>query len=654
MTLLRQLTLVIVTLFILLFAGTFALSVRNTQEYLSSQLRTISQDTATSLGLTLSPHFADNEMIIVESMISAVFDSGYYREVVVRSIDGKSLVERTAQVRMEGVPAWFIRLFPLETPRGEALIMAGWKQGGTISVAASPGQAYLTLWTNSVESFWWFLGSSLFTFSLGLIALHFVLRPLRAVEDQAKAICDRQYPVQKRLPWTLELRSVVEAMNRMTSKVKEMFEEQAEAMERIRAENYRDQVTGLANRKYFDLQLRYLIGAPDRFQTGALIMLEVRDLKKMNEEAGYAKVDAFLHGFGNFIQERCAQISGIDHFAAHISGADFAIVLVDVSEKDTTDFVEQLMAALPQLHDTGLAAGMDIAHAGVALYHGQAIADFLSEADTALRTAQGKTLNSWHLHLNPAGQEQTRSASQWSEILKRIIDDQRILLYTQAVVRPGNEKLIQHQEILLRVIDDDNSIIPAGVFIPMAKRLGLIQEFDRLVIREVMARLQTENPLQVPLAINLFPSSIRDQSFIDWLCAELQKAPGIAAQLYFEVAEYGAVEDQKALRYWVDRLRATGAKTSLDHFGKGFTSFGYLCETRIDCLKIDGSYITGIQHSKDHRFFVESLINIAHGLDIAVIAEAVETAEEAAILSELGIDGLQGYGIGAPSPWTDL
>lgn len=653
MTLLRQLTLVIVTLFVLLFAGTFAISVRNTQEYLSTQLRTISQDTATSLGLTLSPHFADNEMIIVESMISAVFDSGYYREVVVRSIDGKGIVERTAQVRVEGVPSWFIRLFPLETPRGEALIMSGWKQAGTVTVAASPGQAYLTLWTNSIESFWWFLGSSFFTFSLGLIALHFVLRPLRAVEAQAKAICDRQYPVQKRLPWTLELRSVVEAMNRMTSKVKEMFEEQADAMERIRAENYRDHVTGLANRKYFDMQLRYLIGAQDRFQTGALIILEVKDLKKMNEEAGYAKVDAFLHGFGNFIQERCSQISGIDHFAAHMSGADFAIVLVDISDKDATDFTEQLMSALPQLHDTGLTNSIDIAHAGVALYHGQVLSDFLAEADAALRTAQGKGSNSWHLNYSTTQEKRfTRSASEWSAILQRIIAEERILLYTQAVLRPDGTPL--HQEVLLRVIDDDDSIIPAGVFIPMAKRLGLIQDFDRLVVREVMSRLATENSPKIPVAINLFPSSIRDQHFLDWLCDELLNAPAIAAQLYFEVAEYGAVENQQALRSWVDRLRAAGAGTSIDHFGKGFSSFGYLCETRIDSLKIDGSYITGIQHSKDHRFFVESLINIAHGLDITVIAEAVETEEEAKVLADLGIDALQGYGISVPTPWTDL
>lgn len=652
MTLLRQLVLVIVVLFVLLFAGTFAISVHNTQNYLSEQLKTISQDTATSLGLTLSPHFATNEMVIVESMISAVFDSGYYREVKIDAIDGKTLVERIAPVRIEAVPAWFINLFPLETPRGEALIMAGWQQAGTIFVSASPGHAYVTLWSNSIESFWWFLGSSIVTFLLGVLSLHFVLRPLRAVEEQAKAICDRQFPVQTRRPWTLELRSVVDAMNRMTTKVKEMFDEQAVAMERMRAENYRDHVTGLANRRYFDMQLRYLIGHDDRFATGALVLLELKDLKQLNEREGFARVDALLEGLGRLIEEQCAALTGVEHFAAHIAGADFAVVLGDVTEKDVEDFTGQLMQALPRLHDKGLIDTLDIAHAGVALYQGQSIGEFLAEADTALRGAQTKGANAWQIHRGSGDAvKQSHSASEWSNILRRILDEKRAMLFTQAVRQAGPDEVINHYEVLLRIVDDSGAVVPAGVFIPMAKRLGLVQDFDRLVVGEVIAHLRQGNRLGGPVAINLFPNSIRDQAFVDWLLDELRQQPAVAAQLIFEIAEYGAVEDLAALREWVNRIRTTGARTSIDHFGKGFASFGYLCETRIDCLKIDGSFITDIMDSKDHRFFVESVIKIAHGLDIVVVAEAVEDEPTAELLTTLGIDALQGYGVSTPVPW---
>lgn len=648
MTLLRQLVLVIVTLFVLLFAGTCVISVHNARDYLASQLRTISQDTATSLGLSLSPHFAD--AVMVDSMTSAVFDSGYYREVSVRAIDGKPIVEKTAPVRIEGVPAWFVRLVALETPRGEALVMAGWQQAGTVAVAANPGQAYITLWANSLESFGWFLGASLLTFLLGMLALHFVLRPLRAVEAQAKAICDRQYPVQEKLPWTLELRSVVEAMNRMTTKVRDMFAEQAEAMARIRAENYRDPLTGLANRRYFDMQLPYLIGSEERFHTGALVLLEVKDLHELNESAGYANVDALLLAIADLIREHCAALSGVDHFAAHLAGADFAVVLAEATEKDAEEFVERLMQSLPRLHEQGLIARADIAHAGLALYRRQSVGDFLSEADTALRAAQAAGPNAWHGSASAAGSH-ARTASQWSELLQRIIAERRIVLYTQPVLGRQAAPEVDHREILLRVIGDDQEVIPAGLFIPMAKRLGLVREFDRLVVQEVMARLARQTPPAQRIAINLFPGSIRDAAFTDWLCGELSRQPALAAQLVFEVAEYGALEDPAALKAWVERIRATGARTSIDHFGRGFAPFGYLCDTRIDYLKIDGSFITGLAKSRDHRFFVEAVVNIAHGLDIGVVAEAVETEEDIAALTALGVDGMQGYGVGAPTRW---
>jgi EAL domain-containing protein (putative c-di-GMP-specific phosphodiesterase class I) len=235
-------------------------------------------------------------------------------------------------------------------------------------------------------------------------------------------------------------------------------------------------------------------------------------------------------------------------------------------------------------------------------------------------------------------------------VLRKIIGERKITLFIQPVVHPNAERTLNHREILLRVVDDEGNMIPAGIFIPQAKRLGLIQEFDKLVVSEVMARLARGSD-GVPVAINLFPSSIMDTGFNEWLMRELGAQPEVARQMVFEIAEYGAVEDVVLLKSWVDRIRTTGARTSIDHFGKAFKSFGYLCDTRIDYLKIDGSFISGIAENKDHRFFVESVIKIAHGLDITVVAESVESQAEIDTLTSLGIDALQGYGLARPAAW---
>lgn len=650
MTLLRQLTMVIVILFALLFAGTTAISVHNTRSYLNVQLHTISQDTATSLGLTLSPHMAENDMVIVESMVNAVFDSGYYRTVVIRSVEGEPVVERVQPVRIEGVPGWFVKMFPLETPQGEALIVGGWQQIGTVTVAASPGHAYATLWNNSLDALWLFLGMSILTFGLGLVVLHVVLRPLRAVEEQARAICDREYPVQHKLPWTLELRSVVLAMNRMTSKVRDMFGEQATAMERLRAESYRDALTGLANRRYFDMYLHQRIEAADEFHGGVLLFLELKDFKEFNEKRGYQAGNELLRAAATIIEDVCHKEKALECFSAHFSGANFAVVLSNVTEPEAIDAGEAIMRVLPpRLREQGLIDTAEAGHAGLAIYRGQSVSELLAEADMALRAAQTMGANALHMHAAKSIDETAAyPAARWTEFLRKVIDTRNIVLHVQPVRYCSDRARIMHLETLLRVPNEAGKLIPAGIFLPMAKRPGLMQEFDQLVVSEVLSRIGTGRYGEIPVAVNLSPSSIQDAGFVDWLCTSLRASPIANGRIAFEMTEYGVLENLDALRLFIRRIGEFGAKIGLDHFGRGFSSFDYLTTVKIDYLKIDGSYIRGIPQSRDNQFFVDSVIKIAHGLDFEVIAESVETEEEWATLSALRLDGVQGYGVAKP------
>lgn len=648
MTLLRQLTIVIVTLFLLLFAGTLLLSISNTRNYLNDQLRTISQDTATSLGLTLTPPMAEHDMAVVDRMISAVSDSGYYREVTVSDIEGKPLVSRTQQVKLSNVPQWFVDRVPLETPHGEALIMAGWQQAGTVRVVPNPGHAYTALWTTTVESFWWFLAASTVTFLLGLLALNVILRPLRAVELQARAICDREYPVQKKLPWTIELRSVVEAMNRMSTKVKEMFDEQTASIERLRTENYRDALTGLANRRYFEMNLRQLV---ETGKHGALLLLELKDFKQYNEKRGYQTGDELLRNTGGFLEAICKSQKHLEYFTAHLSGADFAVVLTNAGEPDARELGELLAGAMSRFRERGLVDGEEVGHIGITLFSGQTYSELLSSADMALRAAQQQGPNAVHLlDQTKSSSAPAYSATRWGEILREALASKRISLLLQpARSADRNQTAIQHYESLMRLTDEKGEVIPAVVYTPMSKRLGLATDFDRAMIIEVLSRLTSNRYEQIPVAINLFPASLQNKEFLDWFYAELAKAPDAAARLMVEISEYGVIENIDALRDFTQRIVRYGARVGLDHFGLGFSSFGYLSTIKLDYLKIDGSYVRGLMENKDNQFFIESVIKVAHSLDVKVYAVSVETDAEWNLLAGLGVDGVQGYGVGRPA-----
>ena len=652
MTLLRQLVIVIITLFTLLFIGTMAINIHNTRNYLNSQLRTISQDTATSLGVSLSPHMAKGEMAIIESKISAVSDGGGYREVVVTDINGKAIIERTQPVVTKDIPAWFVNFVALDTPRGEAQLLAGWKQSGKIRVSANPSFAYASLWGNSVTSFWWFLGFSGFAVLLGVIVLRYILQPLRTVEAQAKAICNREYLVQDQVPWTLELRNVVIAMNMMSNKVKEMFKEQADALERMRADTYVDALTGLANRKYFDIQLGQMAKTRTSSASNALIFIELNEFQNFNERKGYRAGVELLRGCGALIGEVCKEVPNLHYSIARMNGATFAILIQDIAEEGARAFAEALCLSLNKLQERGLTDASNIGHIGVAIHHGQPAGQLLSEADMALKTAQVKGSNAVHVNDSKTADEYSSfPISHWMEVLSNVLTECRITLHRQAIMSCKDDAKISQYEVLLRIYDNDGKLIPANRIIPMAKHLHLTQEFDKQVVSETLARLGRPENANAVMAVNLFPMSIQDSGFIAWLCDTLHKHADVAPRIAFELMEHGATENLDALRGWVERIAQTGAQTGLDQVGKGFHSFNYLSELKLNYIKIDGSYARDIQGNKDNQAFVDSLVKFAHGIGLYVIAESVETIEERNMLRSLRVDGVKGYGVSKPVKW---
>ena len=652
MTLLRQLVIVIITLFTLLFIGTMAINIHNTRDYLNNQLRNISQDTATSLGVSLSPHMAKGEMAIVESKISAVSDGGGYREVVVTDINGKVIIERTQPVVTKDIPAWFVNFVALDTPRGEAQLLAGWKHSGKIRVSANPSFAYASLCGNSVTSFWWFLGFSGFAVLLGVIVLRFILQPLRAVEDQAKAICNRDYAVQDQIPWTLELRNVVIAMNMMSAKVKEMFKEQADAMERMRADTYVDALTGLANRKYFDIQLGQITKARSTSSTNALVFIELNEFRDFNERKGYRAGVELLRGCGTLITEVCKEVPNLHYFVAHLNESNFVILIQDIAEEGARAFAEALSLSLNKLQERGLTDASNIGHIGVAIHHGQPAGQLLSEADMALKTAQVKGPNAIHINDSKTADEYSSfPVSHWMEVLGNVLAESRITLHRQAIMSCKDDTRVFQYEVLLRIYDNDGKLIPANRIIPMAKHLHLTQDFDKQVISETLARLGRPENANAVMAVNLFPMSIKDSGFVAWLCDILRKHADVAPRIAFELMEHGTTDDLGALRSWVERIAQTGAKTGLDQVGKGFHSFSYLSELKLNYIKIDGSYARDIQENKDNQAFVDSLVKFAHGIGLYVIAESVETIEERNMLRSLRVDGVKGFGVSKPVKW---
>ena len=141
MTLYRQITVSIILLLLIAFLGTVIISTQNLRTFLLAQLETHAQDTATSLGLSLSTPLQAHDMTTITSMVDAVFDRGYYRQLDIITLNGDTLLSRSSQTNNGKVPEWFTDIIDLQPPVTEALIMSGWQQAGKVQVTSHPGYA---------------------------------------------------------------------------------------------------------------------------------------------------------------------------------------------------------------------------------------------------------------------------------------------------------------------------------------------------------------------------------------------------------------------------------------------------------------------------------------------------------------------------------
>jgi len=648
MTLYRQLIIFTLALFFILFVGTWFAKLENTRTFLVDQLESHAQDTATSLGLSISPHMINKDMSTIESMINAVFDRGYYRIIRLTDVGQKVLIERVQDVTIEDVPPWFIRWITLKAPDTSANVMSGWIQAGTIYVMSHPGYAYKTLWEDTLQTTFWFLACGIFVLIAGGFGLRVLLRPLVLVERQADAICRKEYEIQERIPWTREFRRVVEAMNRMTHKVKEMFEEQVAQAEGLRERAYHDPVSGIGNRRYFDTQITARLDRRDSVTKGILLLVKLNDLDKLNQQKGFQAGDEFLKRVAALLQDATQQYATC--VLARLTGGDFGIFLPDVPPWDAEAIASGVANQLSRLAAEQLAFADNIGYVGATTYEATVtLGRLLSEADLALTAARQTGPNGWSIRAitaetdaMPLGQQQ------WKDMLEKALHDRRISLDAQPVVKTTDRNHLLHLEIFSRIIQEDGAILSAGVFMPLAERLKLVSSIDRIVLEEVMQL--DRNRLDVgSIAVNVSPASLQDDSFRQWLESALKKLPQTAPRIIFEFSEFTAIQNLDLVRDFSVLVRGYGHAMGLDHYGQSFSNLGYLKSMRPDYVKIDRAYTGELKNEEsDSRFFIGSLCSVAHSIDIMVIAEGVETEQQWQILRELNVDAIQGYVVDRP------
>ena len=352
MSILRQLLLSVTIAIGVILLGTLALSVNAAREYLSGQLQVQSTDASVSLALSLSQP-ANNDPVLQELLVSALFDGGHFSLVRLGDPEGKVLIERRSTATAASVPGWFRTLAPLASGTASHAVSDGWRQIGEVTLVANDAYAWEALWRSSLKMVALVVGAgvlwALFAFALVRWIKN---RLLREISEHVRSIGQSTPPqqVEARVP---ELSGVVQALNQTRERVYASVEEQNAQIESLKLELNQDPVTGLPNRKYFVNEFRRALEASAPTDSGRggetgghVLVLRQRDLADLNRHMPREFIDQWLRAVCERVQASLASLNAGSALLARLNGSDFALLLPRCAAPQAMMIAERVRADL--------------------------------------------------------------------------------------------------------------------------------------------------------------------------------------------------------------------------------------------------------------------------------------------------------------------
>ncbi|MBE0363266.1 hypothetical protein PULV_a3438 [Pseudoalteromonas ulvae UL12] len=634
----------IILLTLLSFAGRLLISVDHTRDYLNEQMASHSQDAATSLGLSISPYMDDQNLVIADTMMAAIFDSGYYQSMKFVDSNGVIKLNRENPKSVESVPAWFMHLFELTPPTGSSEVNDGWQIAGTLYVTSHPGVSYLQLWDYSIRAFSGSLAILAASLLFAYLILRMVLKPISTITAQADAVTKKQFIQNETFYWTKEVNVLALAINAMISNVQKTFESMTQHAETLTQDAYLDKLTKLGNRRAFESQFSAfqhdLEGHTDVYSIG---LMTLPSLQSMNRDFGYQSGDDYVVQAVSILKSAIHDIEGAKVFRT--AGGSF-IFMLPCSIELCLEHVQQAYETLHAQNSSRYPEGFgQLVVTGFT--HHDSISHLLSRLDTLItaETAQlGSGFNSDTFQSAAFEQGPALGLQDWSALIKDIIASGEIEFSFQPI-KAANSINIIYNELFARFNHQGNLIANAQLF-AMAERLNLTEELDKKLILALWSHIQ--NGLDKPIALNISRQSLHSDSFVTWLNDFMQDKQGQLDNLYFEVNETALIDNINSATAHINVFKSHGIKMCIERFGVSFSSFKYLRGLDIDFIKLDGSYVRDLMQNPDNNYFIQAVTQICHGLGIKVIACHVEDIESYKSVTELHCDACQGQFIQAP------
>jgi diguanylate cyclase (GGDEF)-like protein len=423
--------------------------------------------------------------------------------------------------------------------------------------------------------------------------------------------------------------------------------EQRAAQQEIAYQATHDALTDLPNRAALERHLEQSLAA-DPSAVGVLFV-DLSGLKPVNDTLGHAKGDAVLVAVAQRILAAVGDAGTLGRFG----GDEFAVVTRGLGRDDLTNLADRIVRDLDR--PIGSADGGQVylaASTGIALADGTTTAEeLLANADLAMYAVKRRTGRGVQL-FDTTLAEQANERMALERDLRGSDLDQDLRAHYQPVVdlRSGR---ISAAEALLRWQHPQRGLVPPGMFIPVAEETGLIGQLGLWVLTDACRAQVTWAADDITVEVNLSPRQLYDPELALRVAEILAETGARPDRLMLEVTESALIDDRVA-RPALAALKDLGVALALDDFGTGYSSLTSLRQYPFDVVKIDRSFVAEMTRSSQDLAIVRHVIQLAHDLEMQVIAEGVESHHQLEVLTEVGADAAQGFHLGRPAPAAEM
>jgi diguanylate cyclase (GGDEF)-like protein/PAS domain S-box-containing protein len=427
---------------------------------------------------------------------------------------------------------------------------------------------------------------------------------------------------------------------------------------RLQWQSMHDSLTGLPNRTSLSKRIQKAIEiARQEGAMHALLYIDLYNFSVINDTSGHTAGDELLKEFAQLL----IRLAGPSDIAARIGNDEFALLIHRVNYDKAMMLAERILAELKELRVPWEGEVLKIgASIGAILIDDTALSDIdlMISAGSSCATARDKGRNK--IHFQSFNEEVARRRSLATSMPKIVsaLDEDRFTLFAQPIVPlNGTAATAKCYEVLVRMRESDGTILPPSEFIPGAEHFSLIDDLDKWVFShslQFLQRLQAKGSPLPLLSVNLSGSTVGDENAIDYILRGFSDTGISPKHIQFEITETAAVKHLQEAKRLISTLRSVGVSIALDDFGSGLSSFAYLKELPIDCLKIDSSFIHTMENSDVDYSVVSTINHLGHIMGVTTVAEGVENENQLRLLKKIGVDYLQGFLFQHPQPLDQI